>query len=426
MGSVSASDVDLPGDTLTYAISGGDPLNGFSVDAFGNITILDASVLDLDFDDGTDLVTTLTITVDDGSLNDTVDVTVRVIPVNDNTPNAGLDFAVTIAEESANGTSVGSVSASDVDLPGDTLTYSISGGDPLNGFSVDAFGNVTILDASVLDLDFDDGTDLVTTLTITVNDGSLTDTVDITVRVTPVNSSPNAGPDFSVTVAEESANTTFVGSVSASDVDLPGDMLTYSISGGDPLNGFSVDAFGNITILDASVLDLDVDDGSDLVTTLTITVDDGSLTDTVDVTVRVIPVNDNTPDAGLDFAVNVAEESANGTSVGSVSASDVDLPGDTLTYSISGGDPLNGFSVDAFGNITILDASVLDLDFDDGTDLVTTLTITVDDGSLTDTVDVTVRVTPVNDNTPGCRTGFRGKRRRRECQRYFRRFGLGK
>ena len=88
------------------------------------------------------------------------------------------------------------------------MTYSISGGDPLNGFSVDAFGNITILDASVLDLNFDDGTDLVTTLTITVDDGSLTDTVDITVRVTPVNdNNPDAGPDFSVTVAEESANT---------------------------------------------------------------------------------------------------------------------------------------------------------------------------------------------------------------------------
>ena len=49
-------DIDNGNRFETYAITGGDPLNGFAVDASGNITIADASVLDLDFDDGTDLV----------------------------------------------------------------------------------------------------------------------------------------------------------------------------------------------------------------------------------------------------------------------------------------------------------------------------------------------------------------------------------
>ena len=147
----------------------------------------------------------------------------------------GLDFAVTIAEESANGTSVGSVSASDVDLPGDTLTYSISGGDPLNGFSVDASGNITILDASVLDLDFDDGTDLVTTLTITVDDGTLNDTVDVTVRVTPVNDAPiltNTGATL-----DEGGTVLLDTELAATDVDNTPLQLIYTITT-VPANGF--------------------------------------------------------------------------------------------------------------------------------------------------------------------------------------------
>ena len=76
---------------------------------------------------GTDLVAVLTVTVDDGTFSDTVDVTVRVTPINDNAPNAGVDFTATVDEESANGTLVGTVSATDMDLPGDVLTYTITG-----------------------------------------------------------------------------------------------------------------------------------------------------------------------------------------------------------------------------------------------------------------------------------------------------------
>ena len=38
---------------------------------------------------------------------------------------------------------------------------------------------------------------------------------------------------------------------------------------------------------------------------------------------------------------------ANGTPVGTVNGTDLDLPGDTLSYSITNGDPLNGFVIDA-------------------------------------------------------------------------------
>ena len=62
---------------------------------------------------------------------------------------------------------------------------------------------------------------------------------------------------------------------------------------------------------------------------------DGSF-NTADFTINVLPVNDNTPvitsdGGGANAAVNVAE---NSTAVTTVTATDADLPAETLTFSI--------------------------------------------------------------------------------------------
>ncbi len=393
VGTVMASDEDQPADSLTWFIFGGDDGGHFSIDgSTGDLSFVTPPDFELPGDLDGDNNYELLVGVSDGSVSSIRSITVSVTPVNDNTPDAGLDFATTVAEASANGTLVGTVSASDLDLPGDTLTYTITGGDPLNGFSIDAAGNITIANAAVLDLDFDDGSDLVATLTVTVGDGTFSDTVDVTVRVTPVNdNTPDAGLDFTTTVAEASANGTLVGTVSASDLDLPGDTLTYTITGGDPLNGFSIDAAGNITIANAAVLDLDFDDGSDLVATLTVTVGDGTFSDTVDVTVRVTPINE--PPTVFDDAFTVDENAANGTLVGSVTAGDSD-PGDSLVYRITAGDPGGIFAIDASGNITVADGS--QLDFESSASRTLTVQVT-DSGGLTDTATIAVGINDVND-----------------------------
>ena len=73
---------------------------------------------------------------------------------------------------------------------------------------------------------------------------------------------------------------------------------------------------------------------------------------------------------GTDFSVSIDENSANGTVVGQVNATNADLPGDVLSYNIISGDLNNGFAIDANGQITIADAAQLDLNYDDGTPLV--------------------------------------------------------
>ena len=235
-----------------------------------------------------------------------------------------------MAESSADGTVVGSVSASDPDA-GDTLSYAITGGDPLGAFAIDAAtGQITVADSAQLDFE----TTPVFNLTVTVTDaGGLSDTAAVTVNLTNVNEDPTAS-DATFSLAENSADGTVVGSVSASDPDAS-DTLSYAITGGDPSGAFSIDAAtGQITVADSAQLDFETTP----VFSLTVTVTDaGGLTDTAAVTVNLTNVNEDPTASDATFAV--AESSADGTVVGSVSASDPDA-GDTLSYAITGGDPV--------------------------------------------------------------------------------------
>ena len=193
-------------------------------------------------------------------------VTVNVSPVNDNNPifAAGGAQTLTILENSGDGTVVGSAAATDADLPAELLSYSILSGDSNSGFAIDANGQITIADASTLDLDYENGA-LVATLTVQVSDGMNAAQQTVTVNVTPVNDNIpifTAGGSQTFTIVENSANSTVVGSAAATDADLPAELLSYTVISGDPNGGFAIDANGEITIADASVLNLDYENGA--------------------------------------------------------------------------------------------------------------------------------------------------------------------
>ncbi|SPY30566.1 C protein alpha-antigen precursor [Photobacterium damselae] len=350
-GQLTATDVD--GDNLTFK-PGTNPENG-------NVTVNpDGSweyVPNPDFN-GED---SFTVVVDDGNGGtDTITVTVNVTPVND--APVGEDVSAETQEETA---VTGQLTATDVD--GDNLTFK-PGSDPTNG-------SVTVnLDGSweyVPNPDFN-GED---SFTVVVDDGNGgTDTITVTVNVTPTNDAP-IGDDVSTETQEETAVT---GQLTATDVD--GDSLTFK-PGSDPTNG-------SVTVnLDGSweyVPNPDFN-GED---SFTVVVDDGNGgTDTITVTVNVTPTND--APIGDDVSTETQEETA---VTGQLTATDVD--GDSLTFK-PGSDPTNG-------SVTVnLDGSweyVPNPDFN-GED---SFTVVVDDGNGgTDTITVTVNVTPVNDAPVG-------------------------
>lgn len=148
---------------------------------------------------------------------------------------ASYSFAVT--ENSANGTAVGQVSATDSD--GDTVLYSIAAGNDPGAFAIDAkTGAITVADASKLDYE------ATTRFTLTVRAFDLgpgRPSSDVTVSIDLTNVIENTAPaiapqSFSYWLGSSSPS---IGTVAASDSN--GDALTFSIDAGNESHYFVLD-----------------------------------------------------------------------------------------------------------------------------------------------------------------------------------------
>ena len=408
---VTATDADLPAQTLTYAIAGGADAAFFAIDSnTGALTFLAPPDYEAPADANGDNVYEVTVQVSDGALTDTQAISVTVQPLNDHNPVITSDGggATAIVNVNENDTAVTTVTATDADLPAQTLVYSIMGGADAAFFAIDGnSGALTFLAPPDYEAPADANSDNVYEVTVQVSDGALTDTQAISVTVQPVNdnnpviTSDGGGATASVNVNE---NTTAVTTVTATDADLPAQTLTYAIAGGADAAFFTIDVnTGALTFLAAPDYETPADANGDNVYEVTVQVSDGALTDTQAISVTVQPVNDNNPvitsdGGGATAIVNVNE---NDTSVTTVTATDADLPAQTLTYSIVGGADAAFFAIDSnTGALTFLAAPDYETPADANGDNVYEVTVQVSDGALTDTQAISVTVQPVNDNNP--------------------------
>ena len=156
---------------------------------------------------------------------------VKLTYVNDAPVVTDQTFAV--AENSANGTAVGTVAATDQDA-GQTKSFAITGGNTGGAFAINATtGAITVATSSALDFE----TTPSFALTVTVTDNgtpALADTATVTVTLTNVNEAPAfTGDPYTFAVNENSPNTTAVGTVTATDPDA-GQTKTFAITAGTP------------------------------------------------------------------------------------------------------------------------------------------------------------------------------------------------
>ncbi len=374
VGSVSAVDPDA-GTTLTYSLSGPGSSN-FAISSTGVITVATGAALDFE----TIPSYSLTVTASDGSLSATAPVTINLSNVNEAPAFGAASYTFSVAENSASDASVGSVSAVDPDAS-TTLTYSLSGTGSSN-FAISSTGVITVATGAALDFE----TTPSYSLTVTVSDGSLSATAPVTINLTNVNEAPTFGAaSYTFSVAENSSAGASVGSVSASDPDA-GTTLTYSLSGtGSTL--FTISSTGVITVASGAALNFE----STPSYSLTVTASDGSLSATAPVTINLTNINEAPAFGAASYTFSVAENSASGASVGSVSATDPDA-NTTLTYSLSGTGSSN-FAISSTGVITVASGAVLDFE----TTPSYSLTVTANDGSLSTTAPVTINLTNVNE-----------------------------
>lgn len=207
-----------------------------------------------------------------------------------NNPPVVSDQSFAADENAAAGTVVGTVAASDPDA-GQTLTYSIVGGNASGAFAIDPVtGEITVADPAALDSETNPWFDLAVQVT---DSGSpaLSDAATVRVTLADLNEAPVFAPGGSFPVRENSAAGTRVGSVSATDPDA-GQTLTYSVVGGNGSGAFAIDPeTGEITVADPAALNHEATSSY----TLTVRVTDngpGALSDETTVVVSVTDVNE--------------------------------------------------------------------------------------------------------------------------------------
>jgi VCBS repeat-containing protein len=266
----------------------------------------------------------------DGYLNETGNVVLNLPPVPPppppppvNNPPSIVGQTMTVNENSAVGTAIGVVAASDPDA-GQGLSFSIEGGNPAGAFAIDSTtGAITVANSSALDHEANGS--YVLTVRVT-DDGSpaLSAAADMTVTVADVNEAPIVAAAGPFAVVESAAAGTEVGTVTASDPDA-GQNLTYAIVAGNSGNAFAIDsATGRITVANGSALDYE----SQPTFNLTIRVaDDGSpaLSATTNVAITLndrndAPVLDNSGAMALN-EINAGQTNNPGTLVADLIAS---------------------------------------------------------------------------------------------------------
>ena len=178
------------------------------------------------------------------------------------------------------------VTASDPDT-GDTLTWSITGGDDQLLFSVTAAGVLTFISSPDFEAPADNDGNNVYNVTLTVKDSqNVTDSQALAVTVTNVNEAPVITSDTAASYTEGGNGTIYT----AAGNDPDGDTLTWSISGVDSAKLAIDAATGALTFVNPPSFSAPDDADGDNVYVLTLTATDsgaGHLTSAVPLNITV-------------------------------------------------------------------------------------------------------------------------------------------
>ena len=375
------SATDPEGATITWSL-GGDDAADFEISADGVLTFKSSPDHEAAADDDTDNAYEVTVVASDGANEDRLDVTVTVTNVDEAPPVIAGDAALNYAE---NGTAaVATYSATDPESA--TTTWSLVGDDAA-GFEISADGVLTFGSPPDYENPADADQDNVYEVTVVASDGTYSDTQDVAVTVTDVDEAPVITGDVAPNYAEN--GTAAVATYSATDPE-SATTTTWSLVGDDAA-GFEISADGVLTFGSPPDYENTADADQDNVYEVTVVASDGTYSDTQDVAVTVTDV-DEAPVITGDVAPNYAE---NGTAaVATYSATDPESA--TTTWSLVGDDAA-GFEISADGVLTFGSPPDYENTADADQDNVYEVTVVASDGTYSDTQDVAVTVTDVDE-----------------------------
>ena len=236
-------------------------------------------------------------------------------------------------------------------------------------------------------------------VTVTATDPSgLSATVNVTIKVTNVDEAPtitrapdaNVAPEFasattSRTVAENTAAGEDIGNPVAAN-DANGDALTYALSGTDAAS-FDIDSATG-QLMTKAALDFETKGSYTVMVTAT---DLRNLSATTTVIITVTNVDEGFEVSG-PAAVDYAENGTNPVATYMVSGPDAA----SARWSLEGGDA-GDFTISSGGILSFGSSPDYENPADADTDSIYMVTVKADDGTYTDTHDVTVTVTDVDE-----------------------------
>ena len=386
----NAIDQDSTNNTVTYSLVGNpdglfqiDPDTGVVTTAVAlNHEVHGATrtiVVEAASSDGSTATEAFTI-----AISDVNEFSVGIISDDEVAVNA-------INEHAAIGTSVGiAASASDADATNSLVTYALQNDDG-GRFQIDpATGEVTV----AADIDFEtDGASRNITVRAESSDGSFTDQV-FTVEINDVNEAPTVtitGIVFDVPEGTDTTNGLRIADIVVNDDALG--INNLSLSGADA--GVFEIVGTELRLRSGTNLDFEATTQYDV----NVEVDDATVgstpDDVVSHTLNVTSVDDEAPVIGPGQTFSVTENSNNGTSIGTLVATDADTTTPLGPWSIVGGNEDGNFEIDpATGTISVADNTNLDFERTPTYELL----IVVSDGTQSSAPEtVTINVLDTND-----------------------------
>ena len=381
LGQVAA--VDPHGEELSYRIVGGNGSGLFAIDAVsGELFYVGGGE---DYESGAGPYE-LRVRASDGTHTIDATVTVAITDAAEAPAFGEQNYGFALAENAdgrVNRLSLGAVTATDPD--GDTVRYSLSGGNDSGLFAIDETSGELYYVGPGEDYESGAGP-----YELTVRASDAAHTVDTTVTVTVTNTAEApafAEQSYAFALSENtdgSVSRVSLGSVTATDPD--GDAVRYRLAGGNESGLFAIDgASGELSYVGGGE---DYESGAGPYE-LTVRASDG--TDSMDATVTVAITNAAEAPAfgeqnyGFALAEN-ADGRVNRLSLGAVEATDPD--GDAVRYRLAGGNVPGLFVIDeTSGELYYVGGGE---DYESG---VTSHELTVQASDGAHTIDTTVTVT---------------------------------
>ncbi len=391
----AATDPEDPSAVISrWSLSGSDA-GDFTVSGGGELSFRNVPDFEAPADSGRDNVYDFSVRASDGRNYGYLEVTVTVEDVNE-VPVITGTTSFTYRE---NGTAtIYTFSAADPERG--TISWSPGGADGDDfTITVDSRGRGVLTFSSPPDFENPADADRDNVYEVTVvatDDQSLTDSVEVTVTVSDVNEGPVVAGVQSLSFAENQATDRILAAYTATDPEDPSAVISrWSLSGSDA-GDFTVSGGGELSFRNVPDFEAPADSGRDNVYDFSVRASDGRNYGYLEVTVTVEDVNE----APVITGTTSFTYRENGTAtIYTFSAADPE--GGTISWSPGGADGDDfTITVDSRGRGVLTFASPPDFENPADADRDNVYEVTVvatDDQSLTDSVEVTVTVSDVNE-----------------------------